>query len=222
MSNIGLFYVGAVLIINGVMLLGGMTARSAAPLNLFVGAMQVFTPTLLVIGSGGDEAVILAASGLYLFGFTYLWVGINALADLPGTGLGWFSLFVAVAAVGFAANTWLNGGRIFAVIWLLWAVLWLLFFLVLGLGIDRLTRYTGAVALAEGIATAAVPAWLSLTGAFADSDGAALVFGIASLVVLVALLPLARTKSVRAAAPDAVNESSRVAAEVRAEAVEPA
>ena len=192
MSNIGLFYVGAVLIINGVMLLGGMTARSAAPLNLFVGAMQVFTPTLLVIGSGGDEAVILAASGLYLFGFTYLWVGINALADLPGTGLGWFSLFVAVAAVGFAANTWLNGGRIFAVIWLLWAVLWLLFFLVLGLGIDRLTRYTGAVALAEGIATAAVPAWLSLTGAFADSGGAALVFAIASLVVLVALLPLAR------------------------------
>lgn len=86
MSDIGLLYVGAVLIINGVMLLGVMTGRDAAPLNLFVGAMQVFTPTLMVVGAQGDDAVILAASGLYLFGFTYLWVGINALAGLPARG----------------------------------------------------------------------------------------------------------------------------------------
>lgn len=187
MSNIGLFYVGAVLIINGIMLLGGMTGRAAAPLNLFVGAMQVFTPTFIVVTSGGDPAAILGASGLYLFGFTYLWVGINALADLPGTGLGWFSLFVAVAAVGFAANTWLSGGRVFAVIWLLWAVLWLLFFLLLGLGREGLARFTGAVAVAEGVFTAAVPAWLSLTGAFVDS---ALVAGVGAVVAVVTLAAL--------------------------------
>ncbi|WP_313354320.1 AmiS/UreI family transporter [Microbacterium sp.] len=187
MSDIGLFYVGAVLIINGIMLLGGMTARAAAPLNLFVGAMQVFTPTFMVMNAAGDPGTVLAASGLYLFGFTYLWVGINALADLPATGLGWFSLFVAVAAVGFAERTWAAGGRVFAVIWVLWALLWALFFLLLALGRDDLARFTGAVALGEGIATAAVPAWLSLTGTFVDSGISALVLAVAAALVLIAL-----------------------------------
>ncbi len=37
--------------------------------------------------------------GLYLFEFTYLYVGIVNLADLEPEGLGWFSLFVCGAAV---------------------------------------------------------------------------------------------------------------------------
>ncbi|MEV8219688.1 AmiS/UreI family transporter [Microbacterium sp. NPDC077391] len=198
MSDIGLFYVGAVLIINGIMLLGAMTARAAAPLNLFVGAMQVITPTVMVMTANDDPAVVFAASGLYLFGFTYLWVGINALADLSATGLGWFSLFVAVAAIGFAERTWAAGGRVFAVIWVLWALLWLLFFLLffllLGLGRTHLARFTGAIAVGEGIATAAVPAWLSLTGAFVDSGSAALALAVAAAVGLIVLyLRLGRT-----------------------------
>ena len=86
MGSVGLLYVGAVLAINGLMLLGHVEARSAAPLNLFVGALQVVTPTYLIFTSGGDAATILGASGIYLFGFTYLYVGINLLAGLDGTG----------------------------------------------------------------------------------------------------------------------------------------
>ncbi|MFJ6534359.1 AmiS/UreI family transporter [Microbacterium sp. NPDC091662] len=135
-----------------------------------------------------------AASGLYLFGFTYLWVGINALAGLPARGLGWFSLFVAVVAMGFAGSTWAQGGRVFAVIWILWAVLWGLFFLVLGLEKHALTRFTGAVAVAEGIGTAAIPAWLSLTGAFEDSAASALVYAIAAFILLPILYVLTRVR----------------------------
>lgn len=204
MSDIGLLYVGAVLIINGVMLLGVMTGRDAAPLNLFVGAMQVFTPTLMVVGAQGDDAVILAASGLYLFGFTYLWVGINALAGLPARGLGWFSLFVAVAAIGFAGATWAQGGRVFVVIWILWAVLWMLFFLVLGLEKQGLTRFTGAVAVTEGIGTAAIPAWLSLTGGLRDSDTLALVYAVAAVLVLPILYALTRVRTAGSSSAEAV------------------
>ena len=204
MSDIGLLYVGAVLIINGVMLLGVMTGRDAAPLNLFVGAMQVFTPTLMVVGAQGDDAVILAASGLYLFGFTYLWVGINALAGLPAHGLGWFSLFVAVAAIGFAGATWAQGGRVFVVIWILWAVLWMLFFLVLGLEKQGLTRFTGAVAVTEGIGTAAIPAWLSLTGGLRDSDTLALVYAVAAVLVLPILYALTRVRTAGSSSAEAV------------------
>src|ERR687898_971436 len=132
MASVGLLYVGAVLIVNGLMLLGRVDARAAAPLNLFVGGLQVVTPTYLIITAGGDQATILAASGLYLFGFTYLYVGFNLLAGLDGTGLGWFSAFVAVCALVYAGlNFWYTAppDAAFGVIWLYWAALWGLFWL---------------------------------------------------------------------------------------------
>src|SRR3954467_13153051 len=132
MASVGLLYVGAVLIVNGLMLLGRVDARAAAPLNLFVGALQVFTPTYLIVSSGGDPAAILGASGIYLFGFTYLYVGINLLGNLDGTGLGWFSAFVAAYAVVYSGLNFFYAvprDPAFGVIWLYWAVLWFLFFL---------------------------------------------------------------------------------------------
>jgi hypothetical protein len=170
MASVGLLYVGAVLAINGLMLLGYVDARAAAPLNLFVGALQVVTPTFLIFTADGDAATILAASGLYLFGFTYLYVGINLLANLDGTGLGWFSAFVAACAVVYAGlNLWYFQPRDtgFTAIWLYWAVLWTLFWVVLGLKREEFTRYTGAITLTAGIVTAAIPAFLLLTGQWA-------------------------------------------------------
>ncbi|MDT7637982.1 MAG: putative amide transporter protein, partial [Pseudonocardiales bacterium] len=48
MGTVGLLYVGAVLFINGMMLLGFVEGRSAAMMNLFVGVLQVVTPTYLI------------------------------------------------------------------------------------------------------------------------------------------------------------------------------
>ncbi|SDE70798.1 AmiS/UreI family transporter [Blastococcus fimeti] len=169
MASVGLLYVGAVLILNGLMLLGFVDARAAAPLNLFVGALQVITPTYLVFTADGDANTILFASGLYLFGFTYLYVGINLLAGLDGTGLGWFSAFVACCALVYAG---LNFGRLddaaFGVIWLYWAVLWALFFVVLGLKREEWTRATGLVAVVAGVFSGAVPAFMLLTEVWDD------------------------------------------------------
>ncbi|SDU41342.1 AmiS/UreI family transporter [Amycolatopsis keratiniphila] len=167
MGNVGLLYVGAALMINGLMLLGRIPPRSAAVLNLFVGALQCVTPTVLIVQAGGDRDAILAASGLYLFGFTYLYVGIANLADLTPEGIGWFSLFVAGAAVVYAGIAfWHDGDPVFGVIWLSWALLWTLFFLVLGLGKERLTRFTGWTALLLSQPTCTVPAFLGLTGVY--------------------------------------------------------
>ncbi|WP_214370701.1 AmiS/UreI family transporter [Pseudonocardia sp. H11422] len=193
MGTVGLLYVGAVLYLNGLMLLGVVEPRSAAPLNLFVGGLQVLTPTLLIVTSGGDQLLILGAAGLYLFGFTYLYVGINLLAGLDSTGVGWFSLFVAVAALGFSyANFQLLGDPAFGVIWLYWAFLWALFFLLLGLKRESLQRYTGWVTLIQGWVTAAIPALLILTGNWRDPTAIAWVLAIGGVVVFLALLPLAR------------------------------
>ena len=199
MASVGLLYVGAVLIVNGLMLLGRVDARAAAPLTLFVGALQVLTPTYLIFTSGGDPDTILGASGIYLFGFTYLYVGLNLLGGLDGTGLGWFSAFVAGCALVFAG---LNFGRLddpaFGVIWLYWAVLWALFFLVLGLKREELTRFTGAIAIVAGVLTCAIPAFLLLTGVWQDNRRTAAIVLAVLLLLSLALYPRLRGRAVPA------------------------
>jgi hypothetical protein len=194
MASVGQLFVGAVLFINGVMLLGWVDARSAASMNFFVGALQIITPTYLIFTANGDADTILAASGLYLFAFTYLYVAINLTFDLDSTGLGYFCLFVAITAVVFSV---LNFTRFadpaLGVIWIYWAFLWLLFFLLLGLKMDALGLYTGAVCAIEGWVTAWIPAFLLLTGFYKQIGPtlaiALVVFGV---VVFLALIPWAR------------------------------
>lgn len=193
MGAVGLLYVGAVLFLNGVMLLGKVDPRAAGVFNLFVGTLQVVTPTYLIFTSGGDPKAVLAASGIYLFGFTYLYVGIGLLAGLDTTGVGWFSLFVAVMAIGYSiVNFRVLGDYPFGVIWLYWSFLWFLFFLLLGLGIDSLTTYTGWVTAIEGWVTGAIPAFLIMSGYWQPTQLTAVVLAVFGVVVFVALVPLIR------------------------------
>jgi hypothetical protein len=183
-ASVGLLYVGAVLFVNGLMLLGRVEPRSAALLNLFVGALQVVTPTVLIIQADGEPGAIAAASGLYLFGFTYLYAGIGLLRGFDTSGLGWFSLFVAIVAVVFAAISAFDlRDYPFAVIWLYWAFLWALFFLVLGAGREELTRFTGWVTVVQGWVTGVLPAFLLLTGRYTPSVGLAVALAVFALVV---------------------------------------
>jgi hypothetical protein len=185
MGAVGLLYVGAILFLNGTMLLGWIDAKSAAPLNVFVGLLQVVTPTYLIINADGDMTQILGAAGLYLFGFTYLYVAWNLLGNLDGSGLGMFSLFVAIAAVVFSAISFDASDPVFGVIWLYWAYLWLLFFILLARKRDGLGRYTGAVAAIQGWVTGAIPAFLILTGRIADIDANTLAIVLAVFGVVV-------------------------------------
>jgi hypothetical protein len=172
LAAVGLLYVGAVLFVNGLALTGLVRGKSMIPMNLFVGILQVITPLYLIFSADGDQATIVGASGLFLFGFTYLYVAMNNAFDLDGTGLGWFSLFVAIVAPiysywNFANYAALAGadatvGDLLGVLWASWAFLWLLFFIVLGLGKTAFTKFTGAWCAAQGIYTGMVPALVLL------------------------------------------------------------
>jgi hypothetical protein len=165
-------------------------------MNFFVGAMQVVFPTIVLLQAAGDTAVVLGASGLYLFGFTYLYVGFNQVFGLPGEGLGWFSLFVAVCAVIFAVLQFTAvGDPVFGVLWLLWAVLWFFFFLVLGLKMDHLTIFTGWFTAIVAHVTGTIPALFLLAGAYEPTAGAAWAAaagGVVSLLVAVGMARRAR------------------------------
>jgi hypothetical protein len=203
--------VGAVLFLNGLMLLGKIDPRATGIFNLFVGALQVITPTLLIVFNPGDTATILGASGIYLFGFTYLYVGINLLGGFDSTGVGYFSLFVAIMALGYSyANFQLLGDPAFGVIWLYWSFLWALFFVLLGLKRTRITRYTGWVTAIQGWVTAAIPAFMILTGAWRDTGLIAIILAVFGLVVFAVLWPLTRHAEPAGETPEATAEPARM------------
>ncbi|TFC93582.1 MULTISPECIES: AmiS/UreI family transporter [Cryobacterium] len=187
MGAVGLLYVGAVLFINGLMLVGAIPGKSAGILNFFVGGMQVIFPTLIILGADGDLAIIFGAAGLYLFGFTYLYVAILQFTGISGEGLGWFSLFVVLCAtvIGVLQFTLLDD-PVFGVIWLIWAVLWFLFFLVLGLGKDSLTHTTGWFTIFISHMTGTIPAFLLLLGEYETNAGYALIVALAAALSLAA------------------------------------
>lgn len=196
MAAVGLFYVGAVLFVNGLMLLGRVDPRAAGFLNLFVGVLQVVVPTVLLVQAQGDPDRVLAAAGLYLFGFTYLYVGLNLLTGADSTGVGWFSLFVSISALGFAYVSFRDlGDAPFGVIWLYWSFLWLLFFLLLGLKRTELTTYTGYVTVVQAWVTAAIPGFLLFTGYWRTTTATAVVLALIGLVMAVGLWPLAQRRS---------------------------
>lgn len=183
MGSVGLLYVGAVLFINGLMLLGVVPGKSAAILNFFVGTMQVVFPTLIILQANNDLSVIFGAAGLYLFGFTYLYVGVLQMTGISGEGLGWFSLFVAACAVviGYLQFS-LVADPVFGVIWWVWAVLWTLFFLLLGLNKSSLTRMTGWFTVFISHLTGTIPAFLLLLGRYETNN--TLAVWVAALAVL--------------------------------------
>ncbi len=204
MGNVGLVLVGVVLFVNGLVSVGVVSPRSAAPLNLFVGTAQVVLPTLVLVQAGADTALVNATWPSYLFGFTYLWFGLIQLTDLDPRGFGWYSAFVAAVVAYYAVKT-VGTDPTFAVLWASYAFMWSLFFVLLGLGVTTLGRldlghFTGWVLVLLGIPTCTLPGILLLNGVWSTSAVAgfgaltALAVGIGASVVL------ARRSAVRAAA----------------------
>lgn len=186
MGNVGLLLVGVVLFVNGLVSVGVVSPRSAAPLNLFVGAAQVLLPTLILVTADGNSDVINAAWPSYLFGFTYLWFGLIQIFDLDPKGFGWYSAFVAAIAAFHAVKS-VGSDPVFAVIWATWAIMWTLFFVLLGLGVTTAGRldlgyFTGWFLVLLGIPTCTVSAILLLNGVWITSAGA----GLLALTALLA------------------------------------
>jgi putative amide transporter protein len=164
MADVGLMFVGAVLFVNGLLLLGKIDAKGAATFNLFVGALQTAIPFYLIATAKTTDDILLA-SGIFLFGFTYLYVGIANLAGQPPVGLGWYSAWVAILATAFGITNIVRfHDPTIGLLWLQWAVLWALFWLVLGLGVSRLTPLTGWLTLILSFTTCTIPGYLLLLG----------------------------------------------------------
>ena len=166
MLGLVLLYVGAVLFINALVMLGHIAPKEAAIMNLLTGGLSLFVSLHQV--ASGDPALVRAAAFGLLFSFTYLWVAYVNLSGLDGRGLGWFSLFVAATAsvvtVDALATARTVGEYWMAGNWAAWTLLWLCFFVLGVLKRPALTKPVAWLTLVQSIATAWVPGYLMLSG----------------------------------------------------------
>jgi len=172
--GLALLYVGAVLFLNGIWLIGKINDREIWVINVFSGGVTLFVALYLAFGPGADANSIKAAAMTLLFTFTYLWVAINRHQDVDGRGLGWFSLFVAITVVPVAIDTLGSAQGAwdvwFGLCWAAWAVLWFMFFLLLALQ-KPIARVTGWVTSIEGVFTGWLPGYLLLDGVLGPAAG---------------------------------------------------
>jgi hypothetical protein len=163
-----LLYVGAVLFLNGIWLLGRIDDKEIVVINVVSGVVTLCVALYWAFGAGADGASIRAAALTILFTTTYLWVAYNRVVAVDGRGLGWFSLFVAITVVPVAIQG-LSSAQTVTEIWLglnwvIWAVLWFMYFLLLALQ-RPILKPTALFTLMAGIVTGWLPGFLLLEGA---------------------------------------------------------
>lgn len=160
MLGVALFFIGAVLIVNGVGLTGRIEPRDSAIFNLLVGLLALLINLINLLHASTAPEYLGVAGGL-LFAFTYLYLAGVQWSNLKGVGLGWYCLFVALSAVVYAVLASGQDWRV-SLMWLTWASLWFLFFLALGL--QRTWRLLPFYTIAVGVVTCWVPGMLMMTG----------------------------------------------------------
>lgn len=165
--GLSLFYVGAVLFLNGLWMLGKIADKEIWVINIFTGVVSLCIGLASIFGPAADAASVKSGALTLLFAFTYLWVAFNRFSGADGRGLGWFSLFVAITAVPVALDS-LTSARLGAG-------------LVDGRQLGRLGRAlglvlrtagpeesierpTGWLCIAQGVLTGWVPGYLILAG----------------------------------------------------------
>lgn len=153
--GMGLLFVGGVLFVNGLWLLGHGSDSDVAIFNYLTGAITFLIVLWWAFGGDASEGTAFNAAGTLLFSMTYLWIGSNAIRGIEDQrSFGWYCFFVALTAIPTGYLVLLTGDLGLTGLWWLWAVLWAAFFVLLGLERDELTAPVGWFTAATGVATA--------------------------------------------------------------------
>lgn len=166
-----LLYVGVVLIINGIARLTNIDPKAQAIMNLFTGGLSIvmnFGSLLIAQAQNPNNMApyYASATGL-LFGFTYLFIGINSIFNLEGRVFGWFCLYVTITTIPAGILQWMSNPNnpydiMMAIIWWLWGLLWVTAWIEIVLKKD-LKWFTPWLSILEGVLTAWIPGFLIMT-----------------------------------------------------------
>ncbi|WP_433773374.1 AmiS/UreI family transporter [Bacillus wiedmannii] len=168
MGYVGLLLSGAALFLNSLVILGKAEMKSAGVFNLFVGALQIIIPFYLIMISDQSNWTVYSYAATFLFGLTYLYVGVTFITGMSSTGLGWFCIWVAIIALFYMVVSFVQFNDVVnALTWFMWALLWYLFF-VLNVQKKNVNQYLGRIAFVQSWVTLTLPSLFYFMGVWGE------------------------------------------------------
>ncbi|BCC09001.1 MULTISPECIES: AmiS/UreI family transporter [Bacillus cereus group] len=168
MGYVGLLLSGAALFLNSLVILGKAEMKSAGVFNLFVGALQIIIPFYLIMISDQSNWTVYSYAATFLFGLTYLYVGVTFIKGMDSSGLGWFCIWVAIIALFYMVVSFVQFHDVVnALTWFMWALLWYLFF-VLNTQKKNINQYLGRIAFVQSWVTLTLPSLFYFMGVWGD------------------------------------------------------
>lgn len=168
MGYVGLLLSGAALFLNSLFILGKAEMKSAGVFNLFVGALQIIIPFYLIMISDQSNWTVYSYAATFLFGLTYLYVGVTFIKGMDSSGLGWFCIWVAIIALFYMVVSFVQFHDVVnALTWFMWALLWYLFF-VLNTQKKNINQYLGRIAFVQSWVTLTLPSLFYFMGVWGE------------------------------------------------------
>ncbi|MCU5469009.1 AmiS/UreI family transporter [Bacillus paranthracis] len=168
MGYVGLLLSGAALFLNSLVILGKAEMKSAGVFNLFVGALQIIIPFYLIMISDQSNWTVYSYAATFLFGLTYLYVGVTFIKGMDSSGLGWFCIWVAIIALFYVVVSFVQFHDVVnALTWFMWALLWYLFF-VLNTQKKNINQYLGRIAFVQSWVTLTLPSLFYFMGVWGE------------------------------------------------------
>ncbi|WP_242261935.1 AmiS/UreI family transporter [Bacillus cereus group sp. BfR-BA-01453] len=168
MGYVGLLLSGAALFLNSLVILGKAEMKSAGVFNLFVGALQIIIPFYLIMISDQSNWTVCSYAATFLFGLTYLYVGVTFIKGMDSSGLGWFCIWVAIIALFYMVVSFVQFHDVVnALTWFMWALLWYLFF-VLNTQKKNINQYLGRIAFVQSWVTLTLPSLFYFMGVWGE------------------------------------------------------
>ena len=168
MGYVGLLLSGAALFLNSLVILGKVEMKSAGVFNLFVGALQIIIPFYLIMISDQSNWTVYSYAATFLFGLTYLYVGVTFIKGMDSSGLGWFCMWVAIIALFYMVISLVQFHDVVnALTWFMWALLWYLFF-VLNAQKKNINQYLGRIAFVQSWVTLTLPSLFYFMGVWGE------------------------------------------------------
>ncbi|MGW8752346.1 AmiS/UreI family transporter [Bacillus wiedmannii] len=168
MGYVGLLLSGAALFLNSLVILGKAEMKSAGVFNLFVGALQIIIPFYLIMISDQSNWTVYSYAATFLFGLTYLYVGVTFIKGMDSSGLGWFCIWVAIIALFYMFVSFVQFHDVVnALTWFMWALLWYLFF-VLNTQKKNINQYLGRIAFVQSWVTLTLPSLFYFMGVWGE------------------------------------------------------
>ena len=158
----------ATLFLNSLVILGKAEMKSAGVFNLFVGALQIIIPFYLIMISDQSNWTVYSYAATFLFGLTYLYVGVTFIKGMDSSGLGWFCIWVAIIALFYMVVSFVQFHDVVnALTWFMWALLWYLFF-VLNTQKKNINQYLGRIAFVQSWVTLTLPSLFYFMGVWGE------------------------------------------------------